>query len=135
MSEDEIKKIIDQLKDHESRLLRLESIKQGAAVPASDKPKTLREVIKGREFSNGPEKIAAIVGYHEKMLGSLINKKDLAKAWMNAKFDGAYKTNLLDNASGMYVRVQSNGECDLTQTGEAFFEKLLNYESASPASK
>lgn len=98
-------------------------------VSNSKKQATLREIIKGREFKNASEKLAVIVGYHEKVVKSLIPKDNLRREWVYAKFEGTYRSNLLDDASGVYVRVQSDGTCDLTQTGEEFFENFLKNEA------
>lgn len=138
MTQEQIEKILTQLSDHENRLLKLEATKNlpiTTSATTGNKQKTLREVVRGKKFSNGCEKIAAIVGYHEKILGSLVNKNNLKQAWDDAKLDGVYKTNILDDAAGQYVRVKSSGECDLTQTGEEFFDKLLNNESINQTSK
>lgn len=138
MTEIELHKIFAQLSDHESRLNHLESGLRPATKSSdgvTDKQKTLREIVKGKKFKNGSEKIAAIVGYHEKMIGKLINKVDIGKNWVNAKVDGTYKTNLLDDANGIYVRIHTNGECDLTQTGENFFDNFLTNESTSTTSE
>lgn len=100
----------------------------GLAVPsrADVKTKTLRELAKGKKLTNGREKIAVIVGYHERVLGTLIHKEAIRDEWKQAKFDGTYKTNLLDDADGLYIRVAPSGECDLTQKGEEFFDALTN---------
>lgn len=139
MSEEQIKTILAQLADHEARLKSLESGTPSAAVPVvtgiGDKQKTLREIVRGKKLKNGPEKIAVIIGYHEKIVGKLINKDDIRKDWTEAKFDGTYKTNLMDDASGTYVRVHSNGECDLTQTGEDFFDQFIKNEPVNATSK
>ena len=136
MSDEQLTRILSQLADHENRLHKLEGPTPPTFAPlGGDKQKTLREIIKGKKLNNGQEKIAAIVGYAEKISGKLVTKKEIGKIWVDTKFDGTYKTNLVDDASGTYVRVHSNGECDLTQTGEDFFEKLLKNEPSNPTSK
>lgn len=138
METNQIKEILAQLADHEKRIALLESREPQIAAPravTNGKQKTLREIIKGKKFRNGTEKIAAIVGYNEMVLGTLIKKDDISHVWKEVKFEGTYKTNLLDDAMGIYVREQSSGECDLTQGGEEFFTALLNNESTGATSK
>lgn len=142
MSEIQISKMLERLANHETRLKQLESV-VGFVAPTNAvnlpitgaKQPTLREIIKGKRLKNGPEKIAVIVGYYEKIIGQLTNKKDIRQNWVEAKIDGAYKTNLLDDAAGAYVRVHSNGECDLTQSGEEFFDNILKNEPTKSTSK
>ncbi|MFM2423637.1 MAG: hypothetical protein RLZZ70_22 [Candidatus Parcubacteria bacterium] len=142
MTEIQISKILEQLANHEVRLKQLES---GSGLEiftnvvnypvTGGKQPTLREIIKGKKLKNGPEKIAVIVGYYEKIIGRLIDKKDIRQNWTEAKIDGAYKTNLLGDAAGAYVRVHTNGECDLTQSGEEFFDNILKNEPTKSTSK
>jgi len=97
-------------------------------VSASNKEKTLREIVKGKRFKNGQEQIAAIVGYHEKVLGQLIQKDQIKDVWQDAKMNGAFAAIYLTRAKDTLVRILSDGTCDLTQTGEEFFEALINSE-------
>lgn len=138
MTDEQFQKIADQFADHEVRISALEKllvIKIAGGKPGDGKHKTLREIVKGRKLKNGLEKLAVIVGYHEKLVGSLVKKDDLKKEWQGTKMTGTYKTNLLDDASGVYIRVLPTGECDLTQTGEEFFEKFLKNEPTKSTSK
>ena len=83
MQQEQIKKILSHLADHESRLKQLENGERTAPPPRinmSDKKKTLREIVKGKKFKNGQEQIAAIVGYHEKVLGQLIPKDKITNS-------------------------------------------------------
>lgn len=132
MSE-KIEKIISKLEEHEVRLRALE----GGVHPfvagekhASAKQKTLREIVRGKSFKNGSEKLAIIVGYYERILGTRIKRDDLGKEWEEAKMPGVYKTNLLDDALNIYIRIRPGEECDLTQSGEDFFEIFLKNESS-----
>lgn len=138
MTNAQLQKIIVQIADHEARISALECSGIHSVTntnPGSKKRKTIQEIVKGRKFKNGSEKLAVIVGYHEKLIGSLIKKGDLRKEWQDAKITGMYKTNLLDDASGTYVRVLSNEECDLTQTGEEFFDNFLKNEPTESTSR
>jgi hypothetical protein len=131
MNQDINKQILKKINEIEKRLEHLENAQVTSTTIKKNekKQKTLREVVKGKKFHNGPEKIAVIVGYYEKILGSLIHKSKIKDEWINAKLDGTYKTNLLKDAEGEYIRVLSSGECDLTQTGEEFFDKFLKNKS------
>lgn len=138
MNEEQFKEISKRLADHEARLSALESPITASVRPVNprgEKQKTLKEIVRGKKFKNATEKLAVIVGYHEKIVGSLVKKDNLKKEWQDAKMMRTYKTNLMDDASGVYIRIQSNGECDLTQSGEDFFEKFLNDESTQATSK
>lgn len=129
MTEDRISSILARLSNLEERIKVLETSEE--KVPkevglSGAKQKTLREIVRGKKFSNASEKIAAIVGYHEQINGALLNKHGLRKEWLEAKFDGTYRSNLFDDACGVYIREKQDGNCDLTQTGEDFFNKLQN---------
>lgn len=127
MANQDIEKILATLADHEARLTALEkpAVTKTPTTYGGNKERTVREIVRGKKLNNGSEKIAVIVGYHEKILGKLINRNGLRQEWQDAKMEGSYKTNLLDDASGVYVRVHSNGDCDLTQSGETFFDNFL----------
>ena len=130
MTEEQIKKIIEQLADHEKRLTKLENYKTDVLAvnikPVAGKQQTLRELIKGRIFKNGQEQIAVIVGFHEKILGQLINKDNLKPEWENAKMTNKYNTAFVDRAKDTFIRISKEGKCDLTQTGELFFDSMAN---------
>jgi hypothetical protein len=50
---------------------------------------------------------------------------------MNSK----YNTGYMVRAKDTLIRVRSDGKCDLTQTGEDFFERFIKNEHSSSASK
>ena len=128
MTNKQYKSVLAQLANHEARLASLEG---GGAVQKihEGKQKTLREVIKGRKFKNGQQQIAVVVGYYENMLGTLIHEDKVKVEWENAKMTNKYSTNFLDRAKDELIRVRPDGTCDLTQTGEEFFDKFLKNES------
>lgn len=112
----------------ESRVKALEALVLHVDTPvtnASKKERTLREIVKGKKF-NGQEQVAAIVGYHEKVLGQPIHKNEIKNAWQDAKMNGKYAAIYLTRAQkDALVRVLADETCDLTQTGEEFFDGLL----------
>lgn len=131
-------KIFNQLMDHEKRIRALEgsSNDQIAGVKSvSGKQKTLREIVKGRKFKNGQEQVAIIVGYYERVLGTPINKSNLKSEWINAKITNKYSTEFITRAKDILIRVSPEGVCDLTQTGENFFDEFLKNESIKTTSK
>lgn len=138
MQQDQITKILSQLADHETRLKQLEDGEHAAPAPRANiggKEKTLREIVKGKKFKSGQEQIAVIVGYHERLLGQRIPKDKIKVEWAEAKLNGAFSPVYLSRAKGTLIRVLNDGTCDLTQTGEEFFDRLLNNESTNPTSK
>ncbi len=112
----------------ESRVKALEALVLHTDVPAiyvSKKERTLREMIRGKKF-NGQEQVAAIVGYHEKILGQPVHKNEIKNVWQDAKMNGKYAAIYLTRAQkDALVRVLADDTCDLTQTGEEFFDRLL----------
>jgi len=115
--------------DLESRVSALEErifSTNTSSVSVGGKERTLREIVKGKKFKNGQEQIAAIVGYHEKILGQCIAKEAIKNAWQSAKMNGAFAAIYLTRAKDTLIRILDDGTCDLTQTGEEFFEALLN---------
>jgi hypothetical protein len=113
----------------ESRVEALEKKFLSAGAPVlsvNNKERTLQEIVKGKRFNNGQEQVAAIVGYNEKVLSQLIQKDQIKEEWRNAKMNGVYAPIYLARAKGTLVRVLGDGTCDLTQTGEGFFEELIN---------
>jgi len=129
--------ILARLADHEARLKQLEGESPIAALGSNitGKQKTLREIVKGKKFKSGQEQIAAIVGYHEKVLGQLIQKDKIRDEWVNAKMNGRYATMFFSRAKDTLIRVHPDGSCDLTQSGEEFFTRLLNSELPGATSK
>ncbi len=128
MTKDEIREISAKLANHEERIRVLEGSENTLAPDAGSKrgkQKTLREVVKGKKFNNGQEQVAVIVGYHEKILNKLIYKDTMPTEWTNTKMTRKYRTTFLKRAEGELVRVHPDGTCDLTQSGEEFFEEFL----------
>lgn len=138
MTEEQLKKVMEKIEDHEKRIQKLERLSSVDAMKISPKEKkqiTLKEIVRGKKFKNGQEQIAVIVGYHEKILGTLINEDSIKLEWINAKITNKYSTNFIDRAKDVFIRVHPNGNCDLTQSGEEFFENFLKNESAQATSK
>ncbi|MEY4731293.1 MAG: hypothetical protein RL681_239 [Candidatus Parcubacteria bacterium] len=138
MQQEQIAKIFTQLADHEARLKQLEDGAPTApflAVGGSRKQKTLREIVKGKKFKNGQEQIAAIVWYHEKVLGQRISKEQIKEEWVNAKMSGNFSPVYFSRAKDVLIRVHSDGTCDLTQSEEERLDHLLNNEPSSATSK
>lgn len=138
MTDARIQKVLEKLENHEKRIHAIES--SGAKQPAKpgmiiEKQKTLREIVKGRKFKNGQQQIAIIVGYHENVLKELIHVDKIKTEWDNAKMTNKYSKNFLDRSKGELIRMHSNKTCDLTQTGENFFEKFLQNEPTNSTSK
>lgn len=128
MDKDELQKIIKKLNNHEDRISALEGKRvkaDNSSVSSGKKQETLPELIKGKKFSSGQEKIATIVGYCEKILHRLPEEINIKEGWIKGKFDGKYRSNLLDRAaSDGLIRDLENGKFDLSQTGEGFFGKF-----------
>ncbi len=139
MQQEQIAKILTQLVDHEARLKALEGETQAVAstrtASAGSKQKTLRELVKGKKLKNGQEQLAVIVGYHEKVLGHLILKDKIKEEWANAKINATFSPVYLSRAKDTLIRILDDGKCDLTQTGEEFFDQFLNHESLDATSK
>lgn len=138
MTDAQIQKILKQLENHEKRIHDMES--SGAKQSAKSgtviaKQKTLREIIKGRKFKNGQQQIAIIVGYHENVLKELIHEDKIKTEWDNAKMTNKYSKNFLDRSKDELIRIRPDKTCDLTQTGEDFFEKFVQNESTNSTSK
>ena len=137
MADLQLQKILKQLSDHEERIRVLEeSASTQFTKPKSEREKriTLREFVKGKKFKNGQEQIAVIVGFHEKTMGLLIDKGSIKKEWVNAKMMNKYNGAFINRATDEFIRVHPDGKCDLTQTGEKFFEGFLKHESTEQAS-
>ncbi len=127
MNQEKIKKIIEQIANHEKRLTKLENVSQI--------PVVAREMIKGKKFNNGQEQVAVIVGYHEKLLGSLIKRDSLKLEWDSAKITNKYNTEFINRAKDSLIRINAEGRCDLTQSGEDFFDNFVKNESPNSTSK
>ncbi len=138
MTSEQLQQIIKRLDDHEKRIRAFE----GSGINTSEKTnvgngkqKTLREIVKGRKFKNGQQQVTVIVGYHENTIGVLIHKDNIKTEWSVAKMTNKYSKNFLDRARGDFIRIHPDGTCDLTQTGEEFFEEFLRNESTDTTSK
>lgn len=121
-----LKKIISRVEVLEEKV---QSIEKNLKVPTpfikkKQKALTLAEVIRGRNFNSGQEKIVVIVGYYEKILKKdPIREADLKEGWKVGKFDGKYSPNFLTRSATWVRNIDSN--LDLSQTGERFFEDFL----------
>lgn len=127
MANTPIQKLIDQLNDHERRLRLLEVVSQDAdnATPSRNKMRTLPEIIKGKDFKSGQEKVAVVVGYYEKMQKvQAIKEPSVKEGWKLGKFDGKYSPNLLARAIKDGLVRNIDGNLDLSQTGEKFWDSF-----------
>lgn len=127
---EDIKNIIERLEKLEKIVFSPDN-HQSSGFGGAGKQKTLREVVRGKYFRNGQERVAAVVGYHEKVLRSPIHKDKIEEGWISAKMDGDFAPIYLTRAKGDLIRVAESGICDLTQTGEDFFEKILKDNESS----
>lgn len=132
MSIKNAKEILARLEDHEKRIRVLEIdknriVSQITAHASNKKQLTIAEIIRGKLFKSGQEKVAVIVGYYEKTLHQIpVSEKDIRTGWISGKFDGKYRSNLLERAVGDgLIRDLENGAFDLSQTGEKFFDNFL----------
>jgi len=110
------------------------SKKNIAATSSGEKKITLREIVRRKKFNNGQEQVAVIVGYYEKVVGSLINKNVIPTEWVKAKMMNKYNTAYFSRAKDDLIRMHQDGTCDLTQTGEDFFDNFLSDESTQTTS-
>ena len=88
---------------------------------------SLAELVKKHNLSNGQEKIAAIVGYLEKVRGrNDIAATDIKQGWREGKFDGGFANVLVTRAvkDGYINDYDGKGTYTLTQTGEKFWDTL-----------
>lgn len=96
-------------------------------IKSSGKGITLAELARRSDLENGQQRVAAIVGYFEKIQGKgEILIPDIQQGWKDGKFSGGYAGVFLHRAlkEGL-VRQKAKGAYDLTQTGEDFFAKLF----------
>lgn len=138
MTDKQFQKIIAQISDHEARINVLESMGVNRITTKNlggEKQKTLREIVKGRKFDNGQEQIAVIVGYNENILGMFIHKDNIKTQWVDAKMTNKYNTTFIERAKDDLIRIKPDDTCDLTQTGEEFFDKFVKNEPTKTASK
>ncbi len=112
-----------------NRLKNIESLifSQSAAYKPTSKLITLAELVRDKEFKNGQEKVAAIVGYYEIELGKTsITNSDVQQGWRQAKFNGNYAPELMKRAvkDGLVNDYDAKGNFVLTQSGEKFYNEL-----------
>ncbi len=131
MADEQIQKILGQLEDHERRIITLEKGKgepspQATNFDGSKKTLTLAEIVRGKSFRSGQEKVAVIVGYCEKVVHkNPIKESDLKQGWKEGKFDGKYANTLLLRAIKDGLVRDIGGDFDLSQTGEEFFDNFF----------
>jgi hypothetical protein len=123
---------MNQLNDHERRLRVLESGPKKPDVVSNDREKTrtLPEIVKGKDFRSGQEKVAIIIGYYEKILADpAIKELTVKEGWKIGKFDGKYDHNFLVRAiKDGFVRA-IGGNLDLSQTGERFWDSFVKQDA------
>jgi hypothetical protein len=124
----ELHKKIDLLAGSPSQTTALQTITK-----SSNKKITLPELARKATLSNGQQRIAAIVGYYEKVLSNEdVLVSDLQQGWKDGKFPGSYAAVYLHRAlkEGL-VRQKDKNIFDLTQTGEDFFSGLFEVKQLS----
>ncbi|MEK7462011.1 MAG: hypothetical protein AAB618_00330 [Patescibacteria group bacterium] len=105
-----------------------QSLSPTPTIRQTQKKITLPELARNNSLENGQERVAAIVGYNEKILIKTdVQVSDIQQGWKEGKFHGAYAPVYLSRAikDGL-VRQKGKNTYDLTQSGEDFFEVLLN---------
>ncbi|SRR6266481_1542124 len=133
---DEITKKIDTLlasvQDLHTKVDAMNGSQARATTPAviissSNKGITLPELARRLTLENGQQRVAAIIGYYEKLQGKdEIVITDIQQGWKAGKFPGAYAAVYLHRAlKDALVRQKDKGAYDLTQTGEDFFSNLF----------
>lgn len=100
-------------------------------VPLTKLPKTvtIAEIAKSEalKIANGQQKIAAIIGYYETITGEGASKPEKIKnGWIKGKFEGKYNPVFIHRAVGVLIRDLEDGSYDLNQSGETYFEEILN---------
>jgi len=113
---DILQKVITRIETLEKRVQSIEEDIKGRPNVTNPNIKTitLPEIIFGKKFKSGQEKIVhkTLVGY-----------ADLEEGWKVGKFNGKYSPSFLARASIWVSNV--DGKLDLTQTGEKFFNEFL----------
>lgn len=87
---------------------------------------TLPEIAREAIFDNGQRRIAAIVGYFEKIKGQeSISSADIREGWRAGKFPGSYSPVYLHRAikEGI-IRQKDKNSFDLSQSGEDFLKEI-----------
>ncbi len=116
-------------------LIRIEKLEKAVfsgttpKTPKAVKALSLAEIVRKKKLENGQQKVAAIVGYCEKIRGiEAVTNADMRAGWKEAKFDGAF-ANILTTRAEKEGLISSYGTKDsyvLTQTGEDFWEGLIS---------
>ena len=78
------------------------------------------------------------IGYKVKSLIWFIGggKNQIKEEWTNSRMSGTFASIYLSRAENTLIRVdKQNHTCDLTQTGDALFDRLLNNEPTHAPSK
>lgn len=124
--------ILSSLQELHAKIDAMSGTRPMAAAPSviitpSNKGLTLPELARRAKLSNGQQRVAAIVGYFEKLKGKdEVTVTDLQQGWKDGKFPGSYAPVYLSRAikDGL-VRQKAKGSHDLSQTGEDFFTGLF----------
>ena len=124
--------ILSSLQELHTKIDAMSGARPVAAAPSvlitqSKKGLTLPELARRAKLSNGQQRVAAIIGYFEKLQGKdEVIAADLQQGWKDGKFPGNYAPVYLSRAikDGL-VRQKAKGFYDLSQTGEDFFINLF----------
>jgi len=112
-----------------ARIEQLEKQLQSPQAPhkQGSKQRTLPELIKGKKFKNGQQKVCVIVAYYEKYAGKTsVTMDEIAQGWRDGKFDNTFARTLLERAviEG-FVRDLKDSTYDLSQSGGEFYEEFM----------
>jgi len=125
MDSKEIEKILERIQRLEDAVFGINQVDGQFA--GQVKQKTLAELVRGKKFENGQQRIAIVVGYLEKIQRkSNIKGGEIKQAWIDGKIEGSYDNSFLRRAikEGL-IRDMKDGIYDLSQSGESFFEQKL----------
>lgn len=119
-------------KDLQKRIERLEKavFPEGgtsSTLSVTKKQRSLPELVKAHPPQNGQQRVAAIVGYIEKIENRTdIKLADIKKGWAVGKFDGGFANVLVSRAvkDGLIADYSKDGTYVLTQSGESYWEQL-----------
>lgn len=125
-------KIIEHILERLEKIeLKISSQPDKIVGTSSSKRKTIAELTRGKKI-NGQGRVAFIVGYFEKILKKpSITVAEIKEGWKDGKFVGHYVPELLARAQkeGLVHDYDKNKEFTLTQSGEAFFDSIINDEN------
>jgi hypothetical protein len=124
------------LNDLQKRVERLEKVVfptegESRTFDVVKKVKSLPELVRMYPLQNGQQRIAAIVGYMEKIeKRGNIKLADIKRGWGLGKFDGSFANVLVMRAvrDGLIADYNNDSTYVLTQSGESFWEQLNNFE-------